>query len=80
MTNLETTFLEVLAHEAICFCSRVVQLFLALLTPLHTAITNDFAKKVLAGHTGHMIKLIILLTQFHVCCRNYLNSCYSTFN
>ena len=38
MTNLETNLLKVLTHEAICFCSRVVRLFPALLAQMHTAL------------------------------------------
>ena len=60
MTNLETNLLKVLTHEAICFCSRVVRLFPALLAQMHTALIrpsygtflNGFAKKALAGPYG----------------------------
>ena len=41
MTNLETTFLEVLTREAVRFCSRV-RLFPAPLAQMRTALIRDF--------------------------------------
>ena len=42
MTNLETNFLEVLTHEAVRFCSRVVRLFPAPLAQMRTALIRVF--------------------------------------
>ena len=61
MTNLETNLLEVLTREAVRFCSRAVRLFPAPLAQMRTTFIKGFAKKALAGRTGHMIKSDILL-------------------
>ena len=42
MTNLKTNFLEVLTCEAVCFCSRAVQLFPAPLAQMRMALIHDF--------------------------------------
>ena len=56
MTNLETSFLELLTREAVRFCSRAVRLFPAPLAqtvrPSYGTFVNVFAKKALAGPYG----------------------------
>ena len=59
MTNLETNLLEGLTCKAVRICSRAVPLFLTPFVEMGTILIRDFhngfAKKALAGRTGHMI-------------------------
>ena len=54
MTSLETNLLEVLTHEAVCFCSRAVR-------PSYKTFTNGFAKKALTGPYRSYDKQIYLI-------------------
>ena len=42
MTNLGTYLLEALTREAVCFCSRAVRLFPALLAQMGMALIRGF--------------------------------------
>ena len=58
MTNLETNFLEVLTREAVCLCSRVVWLFLALLVQMRTALIWDFQQWFYKESAGRAVQFI----------------------
>ena len=58
MTNMKTNFLEVLTREAIRFCSRAIQLFLALLVQMRTALIRDFYQRFCKESAHRAVRVI----------------------